>query len=215
MIGIGLLLAFALAYGLIRVAAGYPRPPRAFGFLMRGEAAFLRAAAEATYPAAGAIPISGGDAKISEYVDRLLAASHPRIRLQMRMLFFLMEHATIILPAPGRGGRRRFSSLDRDQQAAVLDAWAESPYWQRRLVFSSLRAILTMGYFAHPPLLRHLGVAPLAIDSPICEADLLYPRIGAMPATIAYTRDDLTPASAGTPLALDAPLDPRYAAEEA
>jgi hypothetical protein len=215
MIAVWLLLALALAYGLTRVAAGYPRPPRAFGFLMRGEAAFLKAAAVATFPPAGAIPISGGDAMISEYVDRLLAASHPRIRVQMRMLFFLVEQATIFFPAPGRGGRRRFSSLDRGQQVAVLDAWGGSPYWQRRLVFSSLRAILTMGYFAHPPLLRYLGVAPLAIDSPICEADLLYPRIGAMPSTIEYTRDDLTPPSAGTPLALDAPLDPRYVAEEA
>ena len=59
MIGVWLLLALALAYGLTRVAAGYPRPLRAFGFLMRGEAAFLKAAAEATFPPAGAIPISG------------------------------------------------------------------------------------------------------------------------------------------------------------
>lgn len=208
-----LLLGSVFAWGLLRVSAGYPRPPRAFGFLMRGEAAFLAAASEATFPAAGSIPISGTDARIPEYVDRLLAASHRRVRIQMRMLFFLVEHATLFFPAPGHGGRRRFSSLGLGQQVEVLESWARSSVWQRRLVFSSLRAILTLGYFAHPALLRHLGVAPRAIESPICEADLLYPRIGAQPSAIEYTRDDLTPPSDGTPLALDAPLDPRYSAE--
>ena len=79
-----------------------------------------------------------------------MAAAHPRIRLLMHLLFFLIEHATLFFPAPGRGGRRRFSSLALEQRAAVLEGWRTSRLFPRRLVFASLRAILTMGYFALP-----------------------------------------------------------------
>ena len=205
------LFAIVVGYGVARVAVGHPRPHRRFARLARGEAAFLAAAAEANFPPGGDIMASGFDAGIPAYVDRLLEVLRPRTRLQMRMLFFLVEHATLFFPAPGRGGFRRFSSLRPEQRVAVLEAWERSRFWQRRFVFASLRAILTLGYFAHTPVLRQLGLAPLAIESPVCEADLLYPRIGALPESIPYTRDDLSEPSDGTPLALDGPLDPRYA----
>jgi hypothetical protein len=208
-----LLIAIAVAYGVMRVAAGYPRPVQRYAQLSRAEVATIAAAAEATFPPGGGIPSSGLEAGIPGYTDRLLAASHPRARRRMRRLLFLVEHATIFFPAPGWGGRRRFSSLRREQQVAVLTAWARSRWWPRRLVFASLRALLTMGYFSHPPVLRQLGVAPPALATPVCEADLLYPRIGMHPETIEFTPADLTEPSDGTPVAPDAPLDPRYAGE--
>ena len=143
-------------------------------------------------PRGGPIPSSGLDADLTGYVDRLMVASHPRVRLQMHLLIFLLEHATLVFPAPGHGGMRRFSSLSSGQQVAVLDGWAASQIFLRRLVFLSLRSIFTLGYFAHPPVLRRLGLAPLAIDTPVCEADLLYPRIGSLPESIGYSRADLT-----------------------
>jgi hypothetical protein len=208
-----LLIAILVAYAVIRVAVAYPRPVQRYAQLSRREVATIAAAAEATFPPGGAIPSSGLEAGILGYTDRLLAASHPRARGRMRLLFFLVEHATIFFPAPGRGGRRRFSSLRPEQQVAVLDAWAGSHWWPRRLVFASLRALLTMGYFAHPPVLRQLGVAPPVLATPVCEADLLYPRIGMHPETIEFTPADLNEPSDAAPLAPDAPLDPRYAGE--
>ena len=74
-------------------------------------------------------------------------------------------------------------------------------------MFTSLRAILTMGYFAHPEVLRRLGLAPRRVDPPVTEVDLLYPPIGAPPGAIRHTRADLTPPSDGTPLR-GAPLHP-------
>jgi hypothetical protein len=121
-----------------------------------------------------------------------------------------VEHATLFFPAPGRGGRRRFSSLSLAQREAVLEGWRSSRLFPRRLVFASLRAILTMGYFAHPAVLRQLGLAPYEIRSPICEADLFVPRIGASRATLRLTRADLTPPSDGKAIPLDAPLHPAY-----
>jgi len=120
-----------------------------------------------------------------------------------------MEHATLLFGAPGLGGRRRFSSLDPEQRGQVLEGWRTSRWFPRRLVFSSLRAILTMGYFSDPVVLRQLGLAAKRIEPPVVEADLLYPRVGAHPSTIAWSRGDLS-APSGVPLAADAALDPAH-----
>jgi hypothetical protein len=197
--------------GVYRVTCRYPRPAQRFRALTRGETAFISAAAEAMFPPGGAIPDSGLEANVPAYIDRLIVVSHPRIRLLMHLLMHLVEHATLIFPAKGRGGMRRFSSLRGDQQVAVLDAWAESSIFLRRLAFVSLRSILTMGYFNHPRVARRLGLAPLAIEPPVCEADLIYPAVGAKRTSIRYTQADVNaPVDVGVPLALDGPLHPAY-----
>ncbi len=207
---IWLCIAAVVGYAAVRLPIGYPKPPARYRQLTRREAAFVAAAAQATFPRGGELAYSGLDADVPGYVDRLLDASHSRTRTLIRLLFFLVEHATFVFPAPGLGGMRRFSSLSSEQQAAVLEAWAGSRLVSRRLVFASLRALITMGYFAHPPLLRQLRLAPLALETPVCEADLLYPPIGSATSDIVYTADDLTPPSDGTPVDIDGPLHPRY-----
>jgi hypothetical protein len=206
MLGWLVLAALAAAF-LARVSIGYPRPRQPTRALFRGEAALLASAAQAMYPPGGAIPPSGLDADIPGYVDRLMAASHPRVRWLMHLLVFTVEHGTLVFWAPGYTGWRRFSSLTSGQQVAVLDAWARSPLFFRRLVFTSLRSLCTLGYFAHPPVQRQLGVAPLAIETPVCEADLLYPPIGRLPEAIAHRPSDVSaPLDHAEPLRLDGPL---------
>ena len=205
-----LLGSFALGYAGARVFLGYPAPPRRMAVLSRSEVAFLAGAAEVTFPAGGGIPPSGLDADLPGYTDRLMAAAHPRMRLLMHLLFFLLEHATLFFPAPGPRGRRRFSSLSHAQRAAALEGWRTSRLYPRRIVFASLRAILTMGYFAFPAVLRQLGLAPYEVRTPIRDVDLWYPRIGAPRASIRLGPADLTPPSDGSPIPLDAPLHPRY-----
>ena len=200
----------AVAYAIWRTGLGYPGRPFGYRRLGRGEAAFLACAAESLYPPGGAIQPSGREADLPRYVDRLLDASQPRIRLLIHLLFFLVEHATIVFPAPGRGGRRRFSALDADQQLQVLEAWEKSPLFPRRVVFTSLRALLTLGYFAYPPVLRQLALAPLDFPTPVCEADLLFPPIGQPRSAVRHGPTDLTPPSDGTPLAIDGPLRAEY-----
>jgi hypothetical protein len=206
-----LVLAAVFVWGAIRVFWGYPVPDRHYRVLIRPEVGFLAAVSEAMFPPGGHIRSSGLEAELPAYIDRWMAVSQRRVRLLMHLLFFFVEHATLLFPAPGRRRRRRFSSLSLEQRVAVLGAWGESGLYLRRMVFMSLRSILAMGYFAHPPVLRQLGVAPFAIDSPIGEADLLYPPIGKLPADILYTRDDLAAPSDGTPLTLDAPLHRDFA----
>lgn len=205
-----LCLVAAVLYAFHRFWRGYPPPPSEFRHLARHEVAFVDAAADAIFPAGGAVPPSGRDAQIPAYVDAYVASVPPRTRLLMRLLFFLVEHVTFFLPAPGRGGRARFSSLTPEQRVAILNAWGRSRFSARRLVFTSLRAILTLGYFAHPAVLRHLSLAPLDVVSPVVEADLLYPRVGRDPSSITLSRADLSPPGDGTPIDLRGPLHPAF-----
>ena len=207
----GLIAALALGCVISRVAFGYRAPRRHYRMLGRGEVAFISSVAEVMFPEGGAIPSSGLDADLPRYLDRFLLASSPKTRRRIHLLIFLVEHATLLFPAPGIGGMRRFSSLDPDQRAASLVGWEESRFFVRRLVFTSLRALWTMGFFAHPRIVRRLGLAPLAIDTPVCEADLLYPRIGEHPDSIQITEADLGPPSDGEPLAIHGPLHPVFA----
>jgi hypothetical protein len=206
-----LLLGAVVGYGLVRVFAGYPGPERTYAVLAPREVALQSAAGNATFPAGGAISPSGDEADLPGYTDHWLTLVPPRMRLLMRLLLFLIEHGTLFLPAPGPRGWRRFSSLSTEQQAAVLESWRASRLYPRRVVFMSLRAILAMGYLALPRVLRELRMAPRDFETPVCEADLLYPPIGRGPEAIRYSTADLTPPSDGTPLSLEAPLHPRYA----
>jgi hypothetical protein len=162
------------------------------------------------FPEGGAIPESGSDAGVPEFVDRYVGSVPSRVRRLMRLLFFLVEHATLVSWAPPPRGWRRFSSLGHEQRVAALEGWRASRLFPRRLVFTSLRAILTMGYFADPAVLRRLRLAPYALATPVSEADLLYPPIGEPRSAIRYTPEDLTPPSDGAPLDLDGPLHPAY-----
>ena len=211
MIGwVGISLGAAAAYAAFRVFAGYPARS-GFATLARREIAFVDAAADTLYPQGAGLP-SGVEARIAFQLDGYLRLVPPRMRLLMRLLFFLMEHATLFLPAPGPRGRRRFSSLAPEQRAAVLEGWRTSRRVPRRLVFTSLRALLTNGYVADPGVLRALGLAPFAIETPVCEADLLYPPIGRPKSEIRHRA--VTAPSDGRPLDLAGPRHPAYVGSE-
>jgi hypothetical protein len=205
---LAILLGFAAGAATRRVFLGYADPRR--GALAPREVALVAAASEALFPAGGPIPESGLDADVPGFVARYVAAVPPRMRLLMRLLFLLIEHATLVFPAPPPGGRRRFSSLSQAQRVASLDGWRRSPLFPRRLVFTSLRAMLSMGYFASPAVLRRLRLAPLDVETPVLQADLLYPPIGQPRSEIRWNGADLTPPSDGRPLDLAGPLHPAY-----
>lgn len=160
------LLAALLGWLGARVLLGYPRRPPGLTWLSGREHAVVAAAASAVFPPGGAVAPSGRDARVPEHVDRFLGAQARPNRILMRLLFLLVEQATLVFPAPGRGGRRRFSALDPGQRVAYLRGWEASAVLARRLVFASLRAILTMAYFASPAVLEAVGLATAAVPPP-------------------------------------------------
>jgi hypothetical protein len=210
---VSVLLLVALGW---RVFGGYPAGEAAYGRLSRREAAFLASAAEALFPPGGAVPPSGIEAGVPAWCDRWLAVLPAGTRLLVRGLFALMEHATLLFPASGWDGWRRFSALDAERRALVLERWRTSSWFPRRLVFTSLRAIVTQAYFAAAVVLRTLGLAPRAIDAPRHIADALYPPIGALPSQAAISPDaalvngPLDRPPAGEPLGPHGALHPAY-----
>ena len=194
-----------------RALLGYPPVGAAIEQPEPRETAFLAAAAEAMYPAGGAIPIDPREADVPGYVDRWFRVLHPSRKFEIRLLIAFFEHATLLFPGPGGlRGLRRFSAQPPAARSAILRAWHGSRLLPRRLLFMALRAVLTMGYLGHPSVLRSLRLAPFDFPTPVCEADLMYPPIGEGPDAIPYTREDLTPPSDGTPIDLDLPLHPDY-----
>ena len=212
-VAIGLALALALFF---RAFGGYARPAAPLARLSRREAAFVAAAAEALFPRGGAVAPSGLDAGVPAWTDRWLDALPAATRLLVRCLFALVEHATLLFPAPGWDGWRRFSALDPERRGAVLEGWRRSRWFLRRLVFTSLRAIVTQGYFADAAVLRALGLAPFAIDAPVTAADALYPPIGKPKDAIRFRPEQvevqgpLDRPPAGVPLDATSPLHVAY-----
>ena len=202
----------ALAWGVQRRFGGYP--PHPGGQLLGArEWAFLEAASEVMFPPGGALSPSGREAGVPAFVDGYVASVPSGMRLLMRLLLLLFEQATLLFSAPGAGGHRRFSDLSTAQRAAVFEGWRTSRLFPRRLAFTSLRALLCMGYLADPAVLRELGLAPWEIVPPIAKADLLYPPIGRPRAEIRHRETTLP--SDGTPLEIGGPIDPGYRGSEA
>ena len=209
-IGLAAAALVVAGFALARLALGYGLRDPAYPRLSAREQAFVRAAADAVFPSGGPIPYSGTEAGALAHVDRFLAGIGARTRLLIRLLFVLLEHATLVFPAPGPTGFRRFSALSLAQRQAVLDGWGRSRLGPRRLVFQSLRALVTMAYFASPAVLRAIGLAPFAIETPVVDADLLYPPIGAPRSAIRFTVADRDRSVFAGPLDLRGPLAPGY-----
>jgi hypothetical protein len=211
---IAILLGLGLAaWALARAFAGYPPRDPARRVLAPRELALLAAAGDTVFPPAGPLPLSGCEAGIPAHVDHWLALMPRRNRLLVRLLLGFFEHATLLFPAPGGlSGLRRFSRLDLDQRAALLEAWGRSPLRVRRIVFTSLRTVLTSAYFASPGVLRATGLAPLAFETPVVDADLLYPRIGGRREEIAWRPEDRSPPGPRPPLDPHGPLHRGYEA---
>ena len=180
LIGLGLL-------GFWRALAGYAADASPRAVLARRETAFVQAAAEVLFPPSEELPLSGAQADLPGYADGYLADLPARQRGLVRALFALFEQATLIWPAPGPGGFKRFSSLSAAQRLAVLKAWQGSRSSLRRMCLTALKAVLILGYVGHPESLAALGLAPWKIDSPKVSADFLYPPIGQGPEAILQT----------------------------
>jgi hypothetical protein len=207
----GSLAVVVVAWAVARALLGYGSRDPAHARLSAREARFFAAAADAVFPPGGPLPPSGSEAGVVGHLDGWLAMLPSRNRALIRLLVVFFEHATLLFPAPGRGGRRRFTSLAPEQRIALLDDWGRSRLRPRRIVFASLRTLLTSAYFASPTVLRATGLAPLAFETPVVAADLLYPPIGQPREAIRWRPEDVAPPAARPPLDPHGPLHPAYA----
>lgn len=133
-------------------AASRAKPP--YTGLNGREQAIIAACADALFPPGGPIPLSGTDAGVVRYIDRYLGRVPASQRRLMRLLFQAVEHS----PALFGPTRARFTRLTATDRVAVLEAMSRSRIYFRRVMFLSLRLMLTMGYLAHPEVARRIGV---------------------------------------------------------
>jgi hypothetical protein len=85
-------------------------------------------------------------------MDRYLAGLPPTARLLGRLLFHSIEHGPWIW-----GPRRvRFTRLRPEERMRALREMSESSLYFRRISFLSMRAMLTMGYLAHPEVAKSM-----------------------------------------------------------
>jgi hypothetical protein len=147
-----------LALQLVRVfLLGYPPPSLPAGaHLNRREQALVAAAADAMFPPAGPIAISGSEAGLVAYTDAYVGRVPAASRALIGLLFVFLEHAPWVFGPR----RRRFTKLSPEQRIAALARMAQSPIYFRRVAFLSLRTILSMGYLAHPVVARRIGMLP-------------------------------------------------------
>ncbi|APR77837.1 Hypothetical protein A7982_03184 [Minicystis rosea] len=135
------------------IVFGYPPPQLPSGsFLNRKEQAVVAACADALFPPGGPIPLSGTEAGLVAYMDRYLSGLPALPRLLGRLLFHSIEHGPWLF-----GPRRvRFTRLTPAERIAMLKEMSLSSMYFRRVSFISMRAMMTMGYLAHPDVAKKM-----------------------------------------------------------
>jgi hypothetical protein len=148
------LLALAL---LVRgLFLGYPAKGAAIKLLTRKEQAIVAACADTLFPPAGPIPLSGTEAGAVVYIDRYIARVDGPQRTLIRLLLQAVEHAPWVFgPRPAR-----FTRLSPAEREIVLRRMSVSRIYFRRVMFLSLRVMLTMAYLANVDVARRIGMVP-------------------------------------------------------
>jgi hypothetical protein len=182
-------VVLGIAVGLAihrRGFAGYPPAPPGLAVLRAGEAAFIEATAEVLFPSGSHLAIAGLGAQLPQNIDRHLSALPRSQRLQIRLLFHVVEHITLFLPGHEPGGRRRFSSLSAASRIALLERLSGHRRGILRLLVTALRSIFVLGYLGHPANLQGLGLSPFEIEPVVSDAELLFPRVGGLVSSIGF-----------------------------
>ncbi len=116
--------------------------------------ALITAVADAFFPPAGPIPLSGSDAGILGYFERYLDRTEPLQRTMIRLLVAFIELGPLAF------GPRRvpFTRLTQEERIRSLEGMFASRIYFRRVAFTSIRALMTMAYLANEEVARATGM---------------------------------------------------------
>ncbi len=115
--------------------------------------ATVRAYADALFPADGPIPISGSQAGAVEYMRQYLGRCRPRQRRLIELLLVASEMGPVVFGPC----RRRFTQLGPKERQTFIARGYVSPIYLRRVIVLTMRALLTMAYFANDEVLLAIG----------------------------------------------------------
>lgn len=143
---VALALLGVVAALVVRLFVGYQPKALENSLMSAREQALIVAVADAFFPQNGPIPVSGTEAGLVEYFDGYLRRSERLPRFMIRLLLIYSELSPLLF-----GPRRvRFTRLTRIERESALDEAGKSDIYFRRVAFISMRAVMTMGYLAHP-----------------------------------------------------------------
>ncbi len=114
--------------------------------MRKSEQNTVAACADAMFPPDGPIPVSGTQAGLVAYVDAYLRGLPRSQRVLVRLLFLFIQLSPLLFGPL----RSRFTRLSPSERIRAFGDMAASTIYFRRIVFLSMRAIMTMGYFACP-----------------------------------------------------------------
>lgn len=135
----------ALSFLLWEFILGYPSANKEQQQLNAKEQHLLHKSAEAFFPEGGLLP-SAEEAKVVAYLNNMFAELPRQQRILIRLLFRLIEHGPLIFgPLQARTTR-----LSMTARIKYFEGWEKSPLYFRRLVFLSLRSLITIAYFSCP-----------------------------------------------------------------
>jgi hypothetical protein len=138
-----------------------PQPSCELLFLQAREFAILTALADTIFPAGNPLGISGRDARVPEYVDRMLARMPSDKAAEFEAMLLLFEHGTLAF-----GLRiRRFTALPPAAAERYLRRWEEAQVYSRRMLAAGLKTLLGIGYFAHPEVQQAMGIQKICATS--------------------------------------------------
>jgi hypothetical protein len=122
--------------------------------LSRSERATMTACAEALLPPGGAIPLSGVEAGVVPYFERMIGRVPPTTRVLLRTLIRFVEFS------PWMFGpfKARMTRLSIDDRMKVIRALSESRVYLLRTSFVAMRACLTIAYFGNEGVNRSIGI---------------------------------------------------------
>jgi hypothetical protein len=118
------------------------------------EAKLVEAVADAFFPPAGPIPLSGCEAGVGPYFDRYLRRAQITPRVMMRLLLVFTELSPLVFGPR----RKRFTRLRQDERLRFLDEARSSRIYLRRVAFISLRALMTMAYLSNDEVAERMGM---------------------------------------------------------
>ncbi len=109
------------------------------------------------FPPGNPLGISGREARVAEYIDRMVAGMEEDKATETKAMFLLFEHGTLAF-----GLRtRRFTDLPVTEKERYLRRWERARIYSKRMLAAGLKTYLGLAYFAHPDVRARLGAKRL------------------------------------------------------
>ena len=115
------------------------------------EANVVNAVSGAAFPGGSTINLSGDEAGLDRFFDKLLSSMSNENRTLLKLLLEAIDRAT--LPTH----TTYFTTLSLEEQQRCIQQWLHNPSHLIRGAIQSLIVLLGMGYTAHPIASEHLS----------------------------------------------------------